>query len=67
MSNVISFEEYKNRDFKAFINENKNSIYATTPQVNSISADDEWADEAEWDDLFEELSLKEKYGLSDLR
>ncbi len=37
-------------NFKEFINDNKDKIYANTPQVSSISSDDDWADETEWDD-----------------
>lgn len=50
----------EDNDFTSFIKENKALIYAMTPKVNSISRDDEWADENEWDELFEELTKKEK-------
>lgn len=59
MSNIISFEERRKKDFKQFVADNKDKIYANTPRVNSISATDDWADETEWDDLFQELSVKE--------
>ena len=59
MSNIVSINEKRKKDFKTFINENREKIYAITPQVCSISQDDEWATETEWDDLFQELSVKE--------
>lgn len=54
--NVIGLHD----GFSNFIKMNHDEIYATTPKVHSISKDDEWADETEWDELFQLLSAKEK-------
>lgn len=59
MSNVVSIKKGRKKDFKTFITDNKDKIYANTPKVSSISLKDDWADETEWDDLFHELSAKE--------
>lgn len=59
MSNIVSFDDKKKKDFKQFIADNKDKIYANTPNVCLISKNDEWNDETEWDDLFHELSAKE--------
>lgn len=59
MNNVVSISEKRKKDFKKFISDNKDKIYANTPKVNSLSYDDEWVDETEWDELFHELSAKE--------
>lgn len=50
----------KPRNFSNFIKLNHDKIYATTPRTASVSKDDEWMNETEWDDLFELLSTKEK-------
>ena len=59
MNNVVSISEKRKKDFKKFISDNKDKIYANTPKVNSLSYDDEWVDETEWNELFHELSAKE--------
>lgn len=59
MNNVVSIDEKRKKDFKKFISDNKTKIYANAPKVNSISSDDEWVNETEWDELFHELSAKE--------
>lgn len=59
MSNIISLEEKRRNHFDTFVKSNKSSIYANTPKVDTISIDDEWADETEWDVLFHNLSAKE--------
>jgi len=59
MSNIVCIKDAKKRDFKKFITDNKDKIYANTPAINSLSLDDEWIDETEWDDLFLQLSAKE--------
>lgn len=59
MSNIVYFNDAKKKDFKSFMSENKEKIYANTPVITSISDDDEWVDETEWDCLFHELSAKE--------
>lgn len=59
MSNVVSIDENRTKNFETFINENREKIYANTPQVCTISQDDEWVAETEWDELFKELSAKE--------
>ena len=59
MSNIVCIKDAKKRDFKKFITDNKDKIYANTPVINSLSLDDEWIDETEWDDLFLQLSAKE--------
>ena len=58
MSNVIPINKEKN-DFKTFMANNRNKIYANTPIVNSVKKNDEWVNETEWDNLFRELSAKE--------
>lgn len=59
MTNIVSIKEIKKKSFKSFVTDNKDKIYANTPVVNSISKDDDWVNETEWDDLFRELSVKE--------
>lgn len=59
MTNIVSIKEIKKKNFKSFVTDNKDKIYANTPVVNSISKDDDWVNETEWDDLFRELSVKE--------
>lgn len=59
MNNVVSLDENRKKDFKKFISDNKTKIYANTPKVDSISLDDEWVSETEWDELFHELSTRE--------
>jgi hypothetical protein len=60
MSNVVVANENNTIDLKAFIENNQSKIYANTPTVSSISINDDWATETEWDELFRELSTKEK-------
>ena len=59
MSKIVSISERKKQNFKQFLSDNKDKIRATTPRVESISVDDEWASETEWDELFYELTAKE--------
>lgn len=47
-------------NFKEFIVNHKDYILSTTPKSPSISSDDEWINETEWDGLFAELTQKEK-------
>ena len=63
MSNTVIANGNNTRDLKTFIENNQSKIYANTPTVSSISINDDWATETEWDELFRELSTKEKYGL----
>lgn len=60
MSNAVVVNENNVKDFETFIENNRSKIYANTPRVSSISINDDWAAETEWDDLFRELSTKEK-------
>lgn len=60
MSNIVIANGNNMRDLKTFIENNQSKIYANTPTVSSISINDDWATETEWDDLFRELSTKEK-------
>lgn len=59
MNNVVSINDVKKNNFKKFISNNKDKIYANTPKINTISKEDDWVNETEWDDLFRELSAKE--------
>lgn len=47
MEKILSFQE--------FIQKNKEKIYASTPKVETISKDDEWVKETEWDKIYKEL------------
>lgn len=46
--------------FKSFLQLNQTKIDMITPKNPMISKDDEWINETEWDDLFKELSTKER-------
>lgn len=59
MNNIVSINDAKKNNFKKFISNNKDKIYANTPKINTISKEDDWVNETEWDDLFRELSVKE--------
>ena len=59
MNNIVSINDAKKNNFKKFISNNKDKIYANTPKINTSSKEDDWVNETEWDDLFLELSAKE--------
>ena len=45
-------ENNKILEFKEFIQSNRDNIYSNTPKQTTISQDDEWFYEDEWDRLF---------------
>lgn len=59
MGKIVYLDEKRNLGFETFMRKNRSQIYANTPKGNSISQDDEWLKETEWDELFQELSAKE--------
>ena len=42
-------------NFKEFIDKNKDKIISITPKNPTISKDDEWREETEWDNLYNKI------------
>lgn len=48
-------ENISNIDFSEFIKKNREKIIKNTPYNPSISKNDEWREETEWDERYKEL------------
>lgn len=55
------------KDFKHFIEKNKDKLYATAEDANDITIDDEWMQDDQWDEVYiqEEKKMK-KYNLGEV-
>ena len=43
-------------DFKKFLEDNRERLYAVAENANDISIDDEWMQENQWDEIYKRFS-----------
>ena len=45
------------RDFKSFLNNNRDKLMDMTVSIENLPADDDWIQDREWDEIYEKEGL----------
>lgn len=46
------------KDFKSFLDENREKLLAIAIDINDLPYDDEWINDNEWDEIYKQEKLK---------
>ena len=49
------------RDFKSFLNSNRDKLMDMEVSIENLSADDDWIQDGEWDEIYEKEGLMDVY------
>nr|WP_308651071.1 hypothetical protein [uncultured Agathobacter sp.] len=47
------------RDFKSFLNSNRDKLMDMAVSIENLPADDDWIQDGEWDEIYEKEGLKD--------
>lgn len=47
------------RDFKSFLNNNRDKLMDMAASIENLPADDDWIQDGEWDEIYEKEGLKD--------
>lgn len=47
------------RDFKNFLNSNRDKLMDMAVSIENLPADDDWIQDGEWDEIYEKEGLKD--------
>ena len=47
------------RDFKSFLNSNRDKLIDMAVSIENLPADDDWIQDGEWDEIYEKEGLKD--------